>query len=359
MASDAWYSENGAENDVVLSTRVRLARDLANFPFPVKFKDDDAQRVRALVFDSFAHCSEPDSYQAVLTSDLDEMGRKILCERGVLETSTPVSSGSGIVIKTDGTISCLVNDVDHVRISSFVPGLDGTTAFKMCKNVDNELQNTVQFAASYDWGFLTSSIADCGSGMKVSCRVHLPSLSFCEKIKDVFTELGQKGVVIRDCYGAGSYKSSSLGFFYQISTKNAQDGSEIDQMANLLSSVKYVAEQERKFRQDLLYRNPTEIRDMIYRAYAKVKFSFLIPVREAIEIISFIKWGKNLGIIEGITDSELCAMLYRVMEGHLKFVLKTRKFNFPKDIAEDRQLRENHLRALILQESFENIKIIA
>lgn len=359
MANDAWYTESGPDNDVVLSTRVRFARDLANFPFPVKFKDDDAQRVRTLVFDSFSHFSDPDCYQAVLTSDLDEMGRQILCERGVLERSTPISDGTGIVIKTDGTISCLVNDNDHVRISSFVAGFDGKKAFDLCKAVDDEMQNSVQFAASYDWGFLTSSLNDCGSGMKVSCRVHLPTLSFTEKIGELFKELSEKNIVIKDCYGVGGLKSSSLGFFYQISTKSAQSGSEIEQMANLLAAVKYLTEQERKCRENILFEKPTEVRDLIYRTYARLKFSFLVPLREAIESISLVKWGKNLGLFSGIEDSELSAMLYRVMEGHLKFVLKTRKINLPADVESDKLLKENYLRGLILQEAFENLKIIA
>ena len=103
-----------------------------------------------------------------------------------MEASTPVSTGSGIVISTDGVLSCIVNGVDHLRLSSFVPGLAGVEAFEMVKRVDDELQNSIQFAASVEHGYLTSDMSDCGSGMKVSCRVHLPSITFAKKLKDVF-----------------------------------------------------------------------------------------------------------------------------------------------------------------------------
>lgn len=356
-SSDAWYSYSGPENDVVLSTRVRLARNLASFPFPRKFKDDDAERIRTLVFDSFAHCENPDQYTGVVASELDELGSKILDERGVLESSASKNSGRGIIIRTDGKISCSINDIDHVRIASFVPGLDGEKAFELCRKVDDQLQNTLQFAANYDLGFLNSSIADTGSGMKVSCRVHLPCLSFSGKLKESLSAASEKNISVRDCFGSGSVPGSSLGFYYQVSSTNCGNGNELDQLANVVSFVKYLAENERRERDFVLRNRQTELRDRIYRAYAKVKFASLVSMREAVEIISDIKWGKNLGFFSDVSDTELCALLYRVQDGHLQFVLKNKKFNFPKDISENLQLKAENLRALILQEAFENLKV--
>uniref|UniRef100_UPI00388D76B6 hypothetical protein n=1 Tax=Treponema sp. TaxID=166 RepID=UPI00388D76B6 len=356
-SNDAWFASSGPENDVVLSTRVRLARNLANFPFPAKFKDDDDFRVQTLVFDAFSHCEEPDKYQGVVSTELDELGEAILEERGILSSVSSKQNGSGIILRTDGKVSCEVNSSDHVRLSSFVPGLDGNTAFNLVAKVDDELQNTIQFAADYEIGYLTSSINDCGSGMKVSCRVHLPSLSFSGKVAELFNSLNSKEIVISDCFGAGTLPMSSLGFYYQISTKIAGNGNELDQIASLVSAVKFLAENERRERDIVLRKRQTELRNRIYRSYAKVKFASLIELREAVELISDIKWGKNLGFFTGISDEELCALLYRVQSGHLQFVLKSRKFNFPKDISENKNLKTDYLRSLILQEAFENIKL--
>ena len=357
ISSDAWYAFDGPENDVVLSTRVRFARNLANFPFPAKFKEDDAIRVQNLVFDSFSHCSEPDKYQGVVAGELDSLGAAILEERGVLDSSSAKESGRAIVVRTDGKVSCEVNSKDHVRLSSFVPGLDGKTAFDMLARLDDELQNTLQFAADYDFGYLTSSLSDSGSGMKVSCRVHLPSLSFSGKILDLFASLNQKEIVVNDVFGAGNLPSSSLGFYYQISTKNAGNGSELDQIASLVSAVKFLAENERRERAFVMRRKQTLLRDKIFRSYAKVKFALLIELREAIEIISDIKWGINLGFFYGVKNSELCALLYRIQDAHLQFVFTSRQFDFPPEISESKNLKTNFLRALILQEAFENIKL--
>lgn len=356
-SSDAWYSYSGPENDVVLSTRVRLARNLASFPFPRKFKDDDAERIRALVFDSFAHTENPDQYTGVNANELDSLGAEILDERGVLENRASKNKGTGIIIRTDGKISCAINDIDHVRIASFVPGLDGESALELCRKVDDELQNTLQFAASYELGFLNSSIADTGSGMKVSFRVHLPCLSFSGRLREALSVASEKNISVRDCFGVGSVSGSSLGFYYQVSTTNAGNGNELDQLANIVSFIKYLAENERRERDFVLRNQQTELRNRIYRAYATVKFASLVSMREAIELISDIKWGKNLGFFSDISDTELCALLYRIQDGHLQFVLKNKKFNFPKDIAENPDLKAQNLRALILQEAFENLKV--
>ena len=356
-SGDAWYTDDGPDSDVVLSTRVRLARDLASFAFPSCMKDDDYDRVRSLVFDSFLHTSEPDRFQAIFTSNLDDVGRRILCERGVMEQSVPSSTGCGVIIRTDGYIAAVINDCDHLRIAAFKSGLAGVDAFTLCKGIDDELQQTIQFAANYDRGYLTSSVADCGSGMKVSCRVHLPAITMSGNVKKILVELDRKGISVRDCFGLGAEAGSSLGNFYQISTKTAGGGSEIEQLASLVGAVKYLADTERRLLKELLSARGTEIRDRVYSAYSRAKFSLLLPFRETVELVSTVKLGVNAGLLSGVTDSELRALLYRIQGGHLMFLMKSRKFQFPQDVATNDTLRENHIRSLIVQETFAGLSV--
>ena len=116
---DAWYAAKGDDDDVVLSSRVRLARNLANFPFPESCDDDEAVRVQNIVFDAFNHLENADAYQSVPLAAVEPLGAKILSERGLFENNF----GTGLVMRLDGISSCLVNCVDHVRLSSFAPGL--------------------------------------------------------------------------------------------------------------------------------------------------------------------------------------------------------------------------------------------
>lgn len=357
VGTDAWYAAAGPENDVALSTRVRLARNLANFPFPSQIASDDAERVRALVFDSFAHGETPDAFQAIAADDLDEMGARILRERGVFDDHGKTMPGSGIVMRTDGKVACTVNTGDHVRISAFVPGLDGDTAYDACRRIDETLQKTLQFAASYDFGFLTSSVLDCGSGMKVSVRVHLPAISFAGKLRDCVTSLEEKGLGVTACFGEGQEDGASLGAYYQITTRQPAVGTEFDQMAAIVSAVRYVAECERRARAAVMRDRPTEMQDAVYRAYAKMKFSSLMTLRESVDIIGKLKWGNDAGMAGGIADSDLCALLYRIQDGHLQFVLKNGAFHFPADIAHNETLQVERLRAAMVQESFERLTL--
>jgi protein arginine kinase len=350
-AGGAWYSGTGAEGDVILSTRVRLARDLANFPFPENFRGDDGMRVQTLVFDSFSRFENPDQYQVVDIGTLDGTGTRILSERGVLDTP----AGTGLVIRSDGRVCCTVNSSDHVRIAAFVPGLDGDSALGLCRTIDESMQQSLQFAASYDFGFLTASVNDAGSGMKLSFRAHLPAVSFCGKTAELSQSLQEKGFSLSACFGAGSAYGASLGSYYQIASVSAFNGSELDQLAALTAAGKYVAETERKFRRECAENKPTAVRDCVYRAYAAVKFGRFVTQREAVGIISGIKWGRDTGLLNGVEDSELCALLYRIQEGHLGFLLGNGSFNFEKDVEQDPAQKMNRLRALILQEAFENI----
>lgn|SRR5574344_81002 len=373
-STNAWYAYPGADNDVVLSTRIRLARNLANFPFPQKLRGSDGQRIQAIIFDAFNHFDTAEQYQSVAIEKLDPLGEKILEERGVLSAEDVFVAKAnhsdddlsrGIIMRTDGKVSCTVNIIDHVRIAAFTAGLDVDGALALCKEVDNGMQKSVQFAASYDFGYLTSAVADAGSGMKLSIRVHLPSLAALGRIPSVINDMQEKGVLFTTCYGAGNsegvigglQKGVSLGSFYQLSGTNSVAGTEFDQTAVVVAAVKQLEELERIARADCEETLPTVIRNEMYRSYTLARFSKFITLREAIEIIGAVKWGKDMALLTGIDDAQLHALLFRVQQAHLEFVLKSDSFNFEKDVADNTDRKVCRLRALILQEAFADIHV--
>lgn len=355
LAGEPWYTCGGENNDVVVSTRVRLARNLANFQFPETARPDDSERVQSLVFDSFSQFPDSDGFHLVSRKALDELGARILTERGVLD----VPDGTGVIMRSDGCLSCLVNSVDHVRISSFVPGLNCMQALDACRSADEGLQRTLQFAASHEFGYLTASVNDAGSGMKLSVRVHLPSLTFAGDADHVFRDLQEKGLSVTSAYGAGEDYGKSLGSYYMVATQSAQSGSEVDQLATIESAAKYLAETERKFRTECAENKPTEMHNIILRSFAAAKFSTLMQLRESISIISAVKWGLDSGILKGIEDSALCGLLYRVQNGHLEFLLRNGSFTFENDIKDRLPLKIERLRALMLQEAFEKVSFVS
>lgn len=352
---EIWYNTKAPEQDVVVSTRVRLARNLASFAFPLNFKGDDADRVQNIVFDAFSKFENPDNYQLMSLKNVDSNGEKILGERGLYDSV----SGTGLVSTIDGISSCIVNDVDHVRISSFGSGLDLENTYERCHSIDDEMQKYVQFAASRDFGYLTTSLFSAGSGMKTSLRLHLPSLAYSGEVKSMIKEVCSKGYTFCDCFGVGNFFDTSLGAYYQISSVSSMKGSEIDQLASVSSIAKNICELERKKRAEYADNKPTVVHNIVVRAYSLAKFSILLPLRDSIDLISCLKWGKDLGFIAGIEDYELNSLLYRVQPGHLGYLLKTNDFSFEDDVADNQDLKEERLRAIILKSAVEKIAFVS
>ena len=351
---DAWYNASAENDDVIVSSRVRLARNLANFPFPENFDEECALQVQNIIFDSFNHFDDAEAYQTMILSTVPKLGADILRERGLVEENF----GTGLVMRVDGVSSCLLNCSDHVRISSFAPGLACSTAYAFSHNIDMQLQEKVQFAASHEFGYLTSNICESGSGMKLSLRVHLPSISFAGKISELAKICDERGFSVRDSFGSGTQFGSSLGGFYQISSRQSVSGNEIDQLAGITSLGKYICEFERKIRGEAADNKFTEVRDMILRAFAQMRYSLLMPLRESIDLISAIKWGVDLGLICGVEDYELSSLLYKVQSGHLGFLLRTSEFNFDDDIASDDALKEKRLRSIVMQEALKKMTFV-
>ena len=351
---DAWYASSGDDDDVVVSSRVRLARNLANFPFPQSCDDDEAVRVQNIIFDAFNHFPDAEAFQSVPLAAVEPLGAKILSERGLFENNF----GTGLVMRLDGISSCLVNCVDHVRVSSFAPGLSLNAVYASSRELDSQLQQSVQFAASHDFGYLTANALDSGSGMKASVRVHLPSISYAGKISDVISLAAQKGFSVTAPYGNGERAGSSLGSFYQISSIQAVSGNEIDQLAAATSFAKNICETERKFRADYADNKSTPVRDIVLRVFSAARFCMLMELREAIDVVSSVKWGLDLGLVKGIKDWELSSLLYRIQSGHLGFLLKTGNFHFEEDVSDDETLREKRLRAIVMQDAFKKISFV-
>lgn len=353
--TEVWYNTVSEDQDVVVSTRVRFIRNLASFPFPSNFKNDDAERVQSIIFDAFSKMENPDSYQSMALDNLDKNGEKILSERGLLGSS----SATALITTTDGASACLINDNDHIKLSSFASGLNLKTPFERCKKIDEELQQYVQFAASRDFGYLSSSVFNTGSGIKSSFYMHLPSLSYSGEIKEVIKQIQDRGFTVADCYGVGNLFNASLGAYYQISTTSSLKGNEVEQLGNIFALGKYICELERKKRADYADNIPTVVHNIVVRAYSLAKFSILINLRDCIDIISCLKWGLDLGFIAGIEDYELNSLLYRVQSGHLGYLLKTGSFSFEEDIEDDVELKEERLRAMVVKSTIEKINFVS
>jgi protein arginine kinase len=363
LSVNGWYTQDGPDNDVVISTRLRLARNLASFPFPHRERGEDGERVLSAVLDSFAQVSDHESWQSNRVDCLPPLRRGLLMERGVLSNSDQSESPpppAGIVLRADGCLACTINQGDHLRISAFASGLNTADTWELCHNLDEELQRTLQFAASYETGFLTSSLFDAGSGMKISVHAHLPAIELAgqEAFAQFLSAINGRGFVAETYYGLAP-NGMPFGSYYRIRNANSVGGTEFDQIAALNSTVKYVAAMERRFRAELLEARPTILRDRVYRAFATVKYSRFMEEREAAILLSDIKLGIDTGII---TWSEpragsLNALFYRIKRAHLETVIRSGNFAWERDVANQENLRIQRMRTLVMQDALDGLLI--
>ena len=336
-----WYQKKGECEDVITSTRCRLARNLIDFPFPEVARHDEKERVQSIVFDAISKLDNP--YHFIRTNTLLELNKKAFAERGI------DSSGTGLAFHSNNENIFQINTADHVRIICLEPGLNFQIAVKNSYDLDNSIQNSLQFAASPDFGYFTSSFKDIGSGMKLSFFAHLPSILFSGESENVFQWIREKGLSVSAVYGTGGWWDSSLGAYYEISTISSRDGNEFDQRVNIESAAKYLIEAERKFRDKCADNRTTEVENVVLKAIAGVKFCTLLNVRESIDIISALKWGIDMEMMSGLEHSTLRTLLYHMQDAHIEFLLRDCSYKFEHDIKNDMQLKKNRLRALLLQ----------
>ena len=344
----AWFSQKGPDCDVILSTRVRLIRNLADFQFPSKMTEDEKERIDSLAYDAFL---KDEDYKYISLKDLSAPGVQILKDKNILGEK---NCSAVILNYVDESTACLVNETDHLKISTFEAGLDCEKAMAKVYKVDEFLQNKLQFAASFDFGYLTSHIKDCGSGMKISIRVFIPSIVLAGQFESVVSVIQEKKLAIKPVFKTETIADFSNCIFDIYTTSSAQ-GTEFDQMANIQAVGMLILKTERKIRKEFADNNPTVVLNFLKQSYAKAMYSLLLSYEEAVSVISAVKWGLQLNMISGVSENELNALYFRAKNGHLKYLCDNFAFTFEDDIKPSENLQIKRLRTIVIQQAFEGI----
>lgn len=344
----SWFAQPGNYDDVILSTRVRLIRNLADFPFPSRMSQDDVERIKSLAYDAF---SGDENYKFIDMADLTAPGVQILKDKNILKNQ----KCSAVVLNyVDESTSCLINEADHIKLSTFVSGLDCEKAMSKAYKLDEFLQQKLQFAASIDFGYLTSHIKDCGSGMKISVRIFIPSIVLSGNLEAIVSIVQEKKLTIKPVFKTEAIADFSNCIF-DIAASNSSDGNEFDQMAVIQSVGMLILKTERKIREEFADNNPTVVLNFFKQNYAKALYSLLLSYEEGVSIVSAVKWGLQLRLITGVTDSELNALFFRLKDGHLKYLCDNFSFTFEEDIKSSQNLQIKRLRTIVIQQAFEGI----
>ena len=347
-SNNSWFALAGKFDDVIISTRARLVRNLADFLFPQKMSDDDRQRVTALAYDAF---SELNDWHFLDMKQVSEPGKQILRDKNIIKSA---ECSACAINYGDESLSCLVNESDHIKIAAFVAGLDCEKAMEKVYKTDEILQQKLQFAASIDFGYLTSHIKDSGTGLKFSLRVFIPSIVLAGQFDAVVSLVKQKKLSIKPVF-----KSEEIADFsnclFDICSSSSAEGTEFDQMAIIQSAGAVILKTERKIREEFADNNPTVVLNFFKQSYSKAMNSLLLSYEEAVSIISAVKWGLQLNLITGISEHELNALYYSTKDGHLKYLCDSFAFSFEEDVKSSMNLQIKRLRTIVIQQAFEGI----
>lgn len=309
-----WIAESGPDNDVVLTSRIRLARNLRDFAFPHLLEAADAQ----LMLDQVRTLLTPgaeDQFRFLPLNELSQLDRQVLVEKHLISPGFARSqhTGAAILINEDEAISIMVNEEDHLRIQCLFPGFQLRECWQLTSSVDDLIEDKLEYVFDQSLGYLTACPTNLGTGMRASVMVHLPGLVLTQQIGKVLAAISQVGLVVRGLYGEGT---EAVGNLFQISNQITLGPSEEEILQNLGAVIQQIIEQERAAQQTLFKTKQLAVADRACRAYGILKHARLLTSNEAMRLLSDVRLGHDLGIITDIpyrTQNELLVLTQPAM----------------------------------------------
>ncbi len=299
-----WLEDGAPQSDVVVSTRIRLARNLADVPFPPRIeKPEDIEMVHGLAKQSLLVSPE---FKYSRLSDITELGKRALVEEHVISTELSHSRIGGLITSSDQSISVMILEEDHYRLQSLCSGLALYKAFDAADRLDNMLAEGVNYAFDDKLGFLTSCPTNIGTGLRASLMLHLPALTTAKALPRITSMINKVGMTVRGAFGEGS---AAAGAFYQISNQVTLGVSEKEILSRLFSTANKVINFERGTRTELYKNLGIALEDRIWRAVGILKYARRLGDAEAQKLMSDVAFGVSLGIVPGLSSSQL----YKVM----------------------------------------------
>ncbi|HHV54797.1 MAG TPA: protein arginine kinase [Firmicutes bacterium] len=339
-----WMGGSGAESDVVLSSRVRLARNLEDVPFPGAASDEQREHVYELVRSATQRARGLGNLQPFRLDDLPALDRQILVERHLISPQQADGGrGRGVVIRDDEAVSIMVNEEDHLRIQGFYPGLELERAFELATRFDDFLASELRYAFDGRLGYLTACPTNLGTGLRASVMVHLPALTMAEQMRRLAHGLGQVGLVVRGLYGEGSEMAGSI---YQISNQLTLGPTEDEVLSHLQEVTRQVIQQERRARQAMLEQNRVALEDRVWRALGTLRYARRLSTTEALEHLSDVRLGIDLGLITGIAPTILQELLVQIRPAHLQRLTHHEMTAEERDVVRASWIRRRIARAL-------------
>ena len=295
-----WYLENGKESDIVISSRIRIARNLKEFKFKRKMSKEERKALLEKI--KFITPSLGYGLKFIYMKDLDDITKMSLVEEHIISPEMALNNDEGaLLINDEENICIMINEEDHIRLQVFTSGLDLQNTLNLSIELDEKLDSMLGFSFNEKYGYLTACPTNVGTGLRASVMVHLPALKMTGNLGKILKIVNGFGMTIRGAYGEESLAKANT---YQISNNQTLGMSEKEIVSNLENITKKVIEQERLARK-YLAKNTDDLEDKVYRAYGILTNARKLTSDECEDLLSDIKLGTDLGIIKELNDSKV------------------------------------------------------
>lgn len=333
--------EKEIQSDIVISSRIRIARNMEDMSFPHRLNQEDASKIIDTIYDTVAsaNISFRDDFNLIKIDNIDSIERINYVEKHLISPALIKNTLSGaFLINKEETISIMINEEDHIRIQCLYPGLQLDKALDIANKIDDLLEENIKYAFDEQLGYLTCCPTNIGTGIRASVMLHLPALSLTGYIHGIMHTASKIGLTVRGIYGEGT---EYLGDIYQLSNQVTLGMSEEEIVSNLHNVTLQIIQNERVARQRLLNSKSMDLEDKIFRAYGTLKHARLLTSKEAMQLISNVKLGINFNLIKDISIGQLNELISMIQPGHLQKYFKCQLSESERDIKRAQLVREN------------------
>ena len=334
-----WIIGQNKNDSLVVSSRIRLARNIKGIAFPNRLDEELSKSIIKDVESAFYKFSEnTEFFQTMYMWNEDKISQEAFLEKHLVSHKLlSNSSKAAFILDEKETISIMINEEDHLRIQCITAGLNLTEAFDMAIKLDDLLEENLEFAFNENLGYITACPTNIGTGMRASAMVHLPALAMNEEITGVFKALAQVGMTLRGLYGEGS---QALGNFYQISNQVTLGLHEEEIINNLTSVLNKIITQEKLSREHMLRKRKYELEDKIFRSLGLLKSAVLINNKECLYNLSNVRMGVEMDIVKGMDIKILNSLLVATQTASLQKNLGVKLSERERDLKRGEIIKE-------------------
>lgn len=333
-----WLKGTGPNSNIVISTRIRLARNLESFPFPHWANKKQSEEVSTAIEEAIKKNNYLKQTVIFKLMDLDSVDKQFLVERHLMSLEhAQKTNHKAIVIENEEIVSIMVNEEDHLRMQVMQSGFNLFEAWNIINKIDDSLSKELLFAFNQDWGYLTACPTNAGTGMRGSVMLHLPALVMTRQIDRVLAAIAKLSFTTRGLYGEGT---QATGNFFQISNQVSLGHGEDEIIENINGIIKQIIEQENQAREAILAKNKSILEDRANRSLGILKSAHIISSQETIELLSMVRLGCDLGIIKDINQRSINELFIITQPAHLQKIENKKLSSQERDVKRAELIRK-------------------